>query len=78
MPETMTVAEMASMGGHARAQKLTPEERQESARRARLARTVKAVVDRAPELTEEQKARLRAALAPVLETEREGRRMTMT
>lgn len=48
---------------------LTPEQRTERARKAALARHsldtyVKTVVDRAPELTLEQKSRLRAIFAP--------------
>lgn len=48
---------------------LTPEQRIQRARKAALKRTsldhyVKSVVDRAPELTEDQKVKLRAILAP--------------
>ncbi|WP_374539488.1 hypothetical protein [Micromonospora aurantiaca (nom. illeg.)] len=42
---------------------MTPEARRESARRAYLAGAVNAVVARAPELTPDQVARLRAVFA---------------
>jgi hypothetical protein len=69
MPEIMTVAEAGRRGGHARAAAMTPEERQQAARAARLARTVKSIVDRAPELTEDQKQAIRAALTSAPEAE---------
>jgi len=41
MPKEMTVREFASLGGLARARKMTPEQRQEAARKAVLARWAK-------------------------------------
>ena len=69
MPEHMTVSEAGRRGGYARAAALTPQQRHQAARAARLARTVKAVVDRAPELTEDQKQAIRAALTSAPEAE---------
>lgn len=42
----------------------TPEQRREATRKARLALAVRELVDQAPELTEEQRARLRTLLRP--------------
>jgi hypothetical protein len=56
----MSVKERGARGGRARAERLTPERRSEIARQAHLASAVAAVVKRAPELTAEQVARLRA------------------
>jgi hypothetical protein len=42
---------------------MTPEQRRELARKGHLSGAVKAVVDRAPELSEDQLARIRAVLA---------------
>lgn len=47
-------------GGLKAAERMTPEQRKERARKAHLAGAVKAVVDRAPELTPEQVTELRA------------------
>lgn len=55
----MSTKECAASGGRARAQNLTPERRKEIARKGHLAAAVKAVVDRAPELSPEQVAKLR-------------------
>ena len=57
MPEEMTVRELASIGGQARARSLTLEQRQEIARRASLARAVARVVDHWPELDPRQRTR---------------------
>lgn len=46
---------------------LTAEQRRERARKAHLASCVAAVVARAPELTPEQAAKLRAVFAPALD-----------
>lgn len=59
MPKLSTT-ERASKAGRARAENLTPERRKEIARSAYLTGAVKAVVDRAPELSPEQAAKLRA------------------
>jgi len=59
----MTRAQAGRLGGLTRAYRQTPEQRRESARNARHALAVKAVVDRAPDLSEDQKARIRAVLA---------------
>lgn len=66
MPQR-TQAENGRIGGHKRAASLTPARRKEIARTAHLASAVKAVVDRAPELTPEQVAKLRAAFASMTE-----------
>ena len=57
-----TQAEYGRIGGKTAAARMTPEQRRERARNAHLASAVKAVVDRAPELTPEQIDRLRAIL----------------
>lgn len=61
--------ERGRKGGQAAAAAMTPEQRVERARRASAAkesldRYVERVVARAPELTVEQRARLRALLGP--------------
>lgn len=61
MPRSAT--ERASIGGKARAAQLSPERRREIARQGYIAAAVKAVVDRAPELTPEQFNKLRAIFA---------------
>lgn len=58
-----TPQEWGREGGQARAENLSPARRREIARQAHLAGAVKAVVDRAPELTPEQTAKLRAVFA---------------
>jgi hypothetical protein len=50
-------------GGRKRQAAMTPAERSAFGRKAYLVGAVKAVVDRAPELTDGQKARIRAALS---------------
>lgn len=62
-----TAAENGRIGGHKRAESLTPARRKEIARTAHLASAVSAIVDRAPELTEDQVAKLRAVFASVVE-----------
>jgi enoyl-CoA hydratase/carnithine racemase len=62
----MSTTERASRAGYARAAKMTAEQRRESARRAYLAGAVNAVVARAPELSADQVARLRAVFAPAV------------
>lgn len=56
MPRT----ERGRLGGLAWSARATPEEKKAASRRAYLAGAVKAVVNRAPELTPEQAAQLRA------------------
>lgn len=63
MATTLT-PEQRARGGHNRAANLTPEQRQEIGRKGYLAAAVKAVVDRAPELTPDQVNRLRTLFAP--------------
>ena len=58
-----SASERASLGGKARAEKLSPERRREIAQKAYIASAVKAVVDRAPELTPEQVRVLRSVFA---------------
>lgn len=60
----MSPKERGVLAGRARAASLTPEQRKEISRKAYLAGAVKAVVERAPELTPEQAAKLRAVFAP--------------
>jgi hypothetical protein len=60
---TMTKQEAAAYARRVRWDKLTPEQRSEETRPGRIAAAVKALVDQAPALTEEQKNRLRAILA---------------
>jgi D-alanyl-D-alanine dipeptidase len=57
MPGEMTVRELASIGGQARACSLTPEQRQAIARRASLARAVARVLDHWPEVRPEARRR---------------------
>jgi hypothetical protein len=56
------VREAQRQAGRDRQAAMTPEQRRELGRKAYLTGAVKAVVDRAPELTEDQKARIRAIL----------------
>ena len=56
--------ERARKAGRASQARFTPDERAARARKAHLGQAVAAVVDRAPELTETQKARLTAIFAP--------------
>jgi hypothetical protein len=65
MPASKTRA--ASMRAHWEG--TSPEQRREATRNARRAHAVKELVDQAPLLTEEQKARIRAALSEVPEHE---------
>lgn len=58
-------SERAAIGGHARAAKLSPKQRKESSSHAHLASVVAQVVARAPDLSPEQVAKLRAIFAPV-------------
>mgnify|MGYP004477216747 CR=1 FL=1 len=58
------LSERARKANAARNANLTPTERSESASKAHLGMAVKAVVDRAPELTEAQRSRLAAIFAP--------------
>jgi hypothetical protein len=51
-------------GGRRTQASRTPDERREAMRKARLALAVRELVDQAPELTEEQRARLRTLLQP--------------
>lgn len=60
----LTHAERGRIGGQALQASRTPEQRKESMRKARLSAAVKAVVDRAPELSPDQVDRLRAVFAP--------------
>ncbi len=60
MPITKEKARARSLAAHAA---MTPEARRERARKAHLASAVNAVVARAPELSSEQVARLRAVFA---------------
>ncbi|NBE84585.1 hypothetical protein [Micromonospora rubida] len=56
----MSVETRAQRAARTLTQRTTPEWRRERARKAHLAAAVKAVVERAPELTPEQTAKLRA------------------
>lgn len=60
----MNTRERAAIGGRARAAKLTSEQRKESSSRAHLASVVAEIVRRAPELSDDQTAKLRAIFAP--------------
>lgn len=60
MPITKEKARARSLAAHAA---MTPEQRTERARKAHLASAVNAVVNRAPELTPDQVAKLRAVFA---------------
>ena len=64
---TISYAERGRIGGLAANAKRSPEQRHELARHAYLAGAVKAVVSRAPELSPDQRARLRALFAPAVE-----------
>lgn len=59
----MSTVERASIGGRAASAAMTPEARKERARKAHLASCVAIVVARAPELTSDQVAKLRAVFA---------------
>ncbi|MEW2141373.1 hypothetical protein AB0869_00975 [Micromonospora vinacea] len=56
----LSIQERTSRAGRASAASMTPEQRRERARKAHLASAVNAVVARAPELTPDQAAKLRA------------------
>lgn len=56
----LSMSQRGAIGGRVRADSQTPEQRRELARKAYLAGAVNAVVARAPELSQEQTARLRA------------------
>jgi hypothetical protein len=58
--------ERARLGGRATGISRTQEQKKEIGRRAYLASAVKAVVDRAPDLTPDQLARLRTLFAPAV------------
>jgi hypothetical protein len=58
MPEILTVADAGRLGGRVRAASLTPERRQEIARRASLARAVARVLDHWPEVDPRARRRL--------------------
>ena len=60
-----TQAEYGSIGGRLAAERMSPAQRTERARKAHLVSSVNAVVNRAPELTPEQIDRLRAILGGV-------------
>lgn len=64
----MSTKERAAKAGRARMEALSPEERREHARRAYLAGAVNAVVERAPELTPDQAAKLRAIFGTAAST----------
>ncbi|MFG1871893.1 hypothetical protein [Micromonospora arborensis] len=66
MMPTLSHADRGRTGGRTAAARMTPEQRRERARKAHLASAVAAVVNRAPELTTEQVAKLRAVFAPVV------------
>jgi hypothetical protein len=57
-------AESAARARAIHLSRATPEQLREQTHNARIAAAVKAVVDRAPELTPEQITKLRAILAP--------------
>jgi hypothetical protein len=56
----LTHAQRGALGARALNARLSPDERKEASRRAYLAGAVNAVVSRAPELTPEQRDKLRA------------------
>lgn len=60
----MTRAESGRLGALSANAKRSPEQRKEVSRRAHLVASVNAVVNRAPELTADQVARLRALFGP--------------
>lgn len=64
---TITYAERGRLGAQKVNADRTPEQRKELSRRAHLAGSVNAVVARAPELSPEQRARLRALFSPAVE-----------
>jgi hypothetical protein len=59
---SLSHAERGRLGGHAAHAAMSPEERRAFAQKGHLAQAVKAVVDKAPALTDDQKACLRAIL----------------
>jgi hypothetical protein len=59
---SLSTSERARRAARARWQDKTPEQRQAETRPARLAHAIKEIVDQAPELTEDQKNRLRVIL----------------
>ncbi|GAA1649189.1 hypothetical protein GCM10009679_62910 [Saccharothrix algeriensis] len=67
MPTPLSHAERGRLGAAKTHAGRSPEERKEHARRAYLVGAVRTVVDRAPELTDDQMARLRALFAPALQ-----------
>lgn len=64
---TITYAERGRIGGHATQANRTPEQRREMGLSSYLTAAVTTVVNRAPELSPEQRARLRALFAPAVE-----------
>ncbi|WP_089013018.1 hypothetical protein [Micromonospora inositola] len=62
----MSTTERASRAGRARAASLSPDRRKEIASQAHLASAVAAVVNRAPDLSADQVAKLRAVFAPAV------------
>ncbi|MFC3500820.1 hypothetical protein ACFOOK_07550 [Micromonospora krabiensis] len=62
----MSHAERGRLGSVATVARTTPEQRREIARKAHLASAVNAVVNRAPELSADQVAKLRAVFAPAV------------
>lgn len=64
MTEPMPFAERGRIGAHAVNSKRTPEQRLEVARHAYLAGAVNTVEKKYPELSPDQRARLRALFAP--------------
>jgi hypothetical protein len=68
---TLSHADRGRLGAEAAAAKRTPAQRREIARHAYLTGAVNSVVDRAPDLTPDQLARLRALFAPAVQGARE-------
>lgn len=64
---TITYAERGRLGAQKVNADRTPEQRQQLARHAYLTGAVNAVVNRAPDLSPDQRARLRALFAPAVE-----------
>jgi hypothetical protein len=62
--EGMTPQEWGAIGGRTRAKNLTKAERKAASSQAHLASCVAQVVAKAPELTDAQRARLRAIFVP--------------
>ncbi len=62
----MSRQESGAIGGRNRAESLSPDRRKEIARKGHLAAAVKAVVDRAPELSPEQVSKLRTVFGGAL------------